>query len=293
MPDTILLVNAAAGGAERDLVAAAGDVLSHRGPVRTVETDAPGDLDELIAELDEEQLVVCGGDGSIHLAVARLDAAGRLDVPVGLIPLGTGNDLARGLDLPLDAEEAARRIVDGTAHPIDLLRSDDGRICVNALHAGVGVDAAQRAQDLKETIGPAAYPLGAIAAGMAVDGWDETVEVDGVPLRAATGGRVLMVAVMNALTFGGGTPMAPHAVADDGKLEVVLANVAGPAARAAFATQLRRGAHLDRDDVAHATGETVTIRGEPIGYNVDGELDEEEFTERTWRVEPGAWRLIR
>lgn len=293
MPASILLVNAAAGGAERDAVTAACDVIARQGPVRTVETDHAADLDELIHELEEERLVVCGGDGSVHLAVARLDAAGRLDVPVGLVPLGTGNDLARGLDLPLGAEEAARRIVEGRPQPIDLLRSDDGRICVNALHAGIGVDAARRAEDMKDAIGPAAYPIGAIAAGVAVQGWDVMVEVDGRPLRASVGERVLMVAVMNALTFGGGTPMAPHALADDGRLEVVVVNVAGPAARAAFATALRRGAHLDRDDVASTSGSSVTIRGEAIGYNIDGELEDDELTERTWQVDPGAWRLIR
>ena len=293
MSDTILLVNGSAGGAVRDQVAAACEVLSRHGNVRTVETGDTDDLDGLIAELDDERLVLCGGDGSVHLAVERLDAAARLDVPLGLIPLGTGNDLARGLELPLDAEEAAQRIIEGRPQPIDLLRSEDGHICVNALHAGVGVDAAQRAQDLKETIGAAAYPLGAIAAGVAVEGWDVTVEVDGEPLVASNGERALMVAVMNARTFGGGTPMAPHAVADDGRLEVVLVNVAGPAARAAFATQLRRGAHLDREDVAHTSGRSVTIRGEPIGYNIDGELDGSEVGDRTWRIDPGAWNLIR
>lgn len=293
MIDTILLVNGAAGSAVRERVEAAQAVLELDGPVRTVESEHADDVDALIAELEEERLVVCGGDGSIHLAVARLDAAGRLDVPVGLIPLGTGNDLARGLDLPLDAEEAAQRIRSGRPQAVDLLRSDDGRICVNALHAGIGVDAAERAQHMKGALGPAAYPLGAIAAGVATEGWYVSVVVDGDELRASVGERVLMVAVMNALSFGGGTPMAPHAVADDGELEVVLATAAGPAARAAFATQLRQGQHLDRDDVAHATGQRVTIRGEPIGYNIDGELDGELVDERTWWVEPGAWRLVR
>lgn len=293
MLETILLVNGSAGGAERDRVAAAEEVIAQDGPVRIVETDDADDLDQLIAALDEERLVVCGGDGSIHLAVDRLDAADRMDVPVGLVPLGTGNDLARGLGIPLEPEEAARRVVTGEPRPVDLLRSDDGLICVNALHAGIGVEAAQRAEDMKGAMGPVAYPLGAIAASVTVDGWDVTVEVDGEPLRASVGERVLMVAVMNALTFGGGTPMAPHAVADDGQLEVVVVNVAGPAARAAFATALRRGNHLDRDDVANAPGRSVTIRGEPIGYNIDGELHEAGVSERTWRVDAGAWRLIR
>lgn len=288
----VLLVNGDAGSADREAVAAAGEVLAAVGTVRTVETDVPDDLDDLLDDLDDEVLVVCGGDGSVHLAVDRLRAHGLLDVPLGLVPLGTGNDLAQGLGLPLEPEAAAERIRDGAPRHLDLLVSDDGAICVNALHAGVGVDAAERAQALKAAIGPIAYPLGALAAGVTTPGWDVSVEVDGRPLEPDVGGAVLLVAVMNVRSFGGGTPMAPGAEPDDGSLDVVVTTATGPAARAAFGNALRKGSHHERDDVASARGRTVTIRGEAIGYNVDGELDGAEFTSRTWTVEPGAWRLV-
>jgi diacylglycerol kinase family enzyme len=290
--DHVLLVNGDAGSADRQAVAAAGEVLATTGAVRTVETDAPDDLDDLLGDLDDEVLVVCGGDGSVHLAVDRLRAHGRLDVPLGLVPLGTGNDLAQGLGLPLEPDDAAERIRDGAPRDLDLLVADDGTICVNALHAGIGVDAAERAQALKAAIGPVAYPLGAVAAGVTAPGWDVAVEVDGRRLEPAVGGAVLLVAVMNLRTFGGGTPMAPEAEPDDGALDVVVTTATGPAARAAFGNALRKGTHHERDDVAAARGRTVTIRGEAIGYNVDGELDGEEFTSRTWTVEPGVWRLV-
>lgn len=288
----VLLVNGDAGSADRDAVETARQVLGAAGAVRTVETDTPGDLDEVVDDLTDEVLVVCGGDGSVHLAVERLRAHDRLDVPLGLVPLGTGNDLAQGLGLPLEPEAAAARVRDGAPHTLDLLVADDDTICVNALHAGVGVDAAERAQALKGAVGQVAYPLGAIAAGVAAEGWDVVVEVDGEALETVTGGPVLLVAVMNVKTFGGGTPMAPHADPDDGALDVVLTTATGPAARAAFGNALRKGEHLDRDDVAAARGGRVTIQGEAIGYNVDGELDGQEFTSRTWTVEPGAWRLV-
>lgn len=291
MPGYVMLVNEAAGSADRQAVDAARATLSRAAPVRTVETGSPEDVDDAIEALDDEVLVVCGGDGSLHLAVDRLRALDRLDVVLGLVPLGTGNDLAQGLELPLDPEEAADRICAGSPRALDLLVSDDGAVCVNALHAGIGVDAAARAQALKGTIGPVAYPLGAVAAGVAAAGWEVTVEVDGEPLGTDAGGPALLVAVMNVRTFGGGTPMAPHAEPDDGLLDVVLATATGPAARAAFGNALRKGEHLDREDVVSARGEEVTIAGASIGYNVDGELSDDEFTSRTWRVEPRSWRL--
>jgi diacylglycerol kinase family enzyme len=85
---TVLVANAHAGSEDREQVAAARRVLATQGPVAAFETGDPGDLDEVIAELDERRLVICGGDGSLHVAVAALQRAGRLDdVPIGLIPL--------------------------------------------------------------------------------------------------------------------------------------------------------------------------------------------------------------
>jgi diacylglycerol kinase family enzyme len=289
--DHVLVVNDAAGSTERDAVDAAADVLRAVGQVDVVETADVGALDAVLARRGEHRTVICGGDGSLHLAVARLRELGRLDLPLGLIPLGTGNDLARGVGLPFDdPAAAAARVRDGSPTRMDLLVDDTGRTCVNALHAGVGADASARADALKDKLSAVAYPVGAVLAGVAAEGVRTRVEVDG---QVLVDEDLLLVAVTNGTCFGGGATVCPDATPDDGRLDVLAVTAVGPIARAAFALALNAGEHLDREDVHLAVGRQVRIVGEGLRYVVDGELGEAAETDRTWRVEPGAWRLLR
>lgn len=292
-----LLVNDEAGSAEQDRIDAVVAAFRAADAATAVhETASPDEVDDVLQLLGPgDVLVVCGGDGSLHLAVERARAADLLeDLTFAVVPMGTGNDLARSLGTSEDVEEAVAGVLVGDARPLDLIVDDAGGVCVNALHAGIGVEAAERAQGMKERIGNAAYPLGAVIAGLAAEGRDVTVEVDGEPLRPGDeGDQVLLVAVLNGATFGGGAPVAPDARPDDGLLDVVVTTAVGPAARAAFAASLRSGTHLERDDVSWRQGREVRIAGERVGYNVDGELDTDGSTDRTFRILPGAWRMIR
>lgn len=289
--DHVLLVNAEAGSSDEEAVAAAADVLRGAGEVDVVATEGPDDLDAALDDLRGRRPVVCGGDGSLHLVVSRLRARDHLDVAVGLVPLGTGNDLARCVGLPLDdAAAAAERVRDGRPAPVDLLVEDTGRVCVNALHAGVGADAAARASALKDHLADLAYPVGAILAGVAADGVPTRVEVDG---EVVVDGDVLLVAVTNGTGFGGGAAICPAAQLDDGHLDVAVVTAVGAVARAAFGLALQRGEHLERDDVHVVRGREVRLRGEGLRYVIDGEIGDTHEADRTWRVEPRAWQLVR
>jgi YegS/Rv2252/BmrU family lipid kinase len=284
----LLVVNAAAGSA--DAAALDGALATLRGArdVEVARTSSPEDLDAVLDTLDGRALVVAGGDGSLHLAVARLRARGLLaDVPVGLVPLGTGNDLARGLGLPLDPSAAAEGILHARPRTLDLIEADDGRVVVNASHAGLGAAAAQRSEDLKDALGAAAYPLGALLAGVRESGSDLTVTVDGAVVSR---GPTLMVGIANGPSIGGGTPLAPGAVPDDGLLDVVVVTAVGPLARTAFAAALRRGTHVERDDVTTLRGREVEITGEPVPHDLDGEVVDPGPTR--YRIAPAAWRLL-
>jgi YegS/Rv2252/BmrU family lipid kinase len=286
----LLLVNEAAGSTDEATVAEVVEVLRAAGDVEVVDTAPPGALDAALERRGDRRLVVAGGDGSIHVLVEALRRRQQLDVPVGLVPLGTGNDLARGVGLPHDDPvAAAHRVLDGAPRPLDLLEADDGRVCVNAVHAGVGADAAVRAEDLKASLRELAYPVGALLAGIGADGAAVRVVVDGSVL---VDDEVLLVAVCNGTCFGGGATAAPDADPGDGALDVVAVTATGPVARAAFGLALQRGQHLGRDDVHLARGRTVTIVGEGLRDDVDGEVDDAPRAQRTWRVRPGAWRLL-
>jgi diacylglycerol kinase family enzyme len=281
-PGFAVVVNAEAGAAQQTAVDQVVRVLAEHGPTRVVDS---------VAELGDDRLVVAGGDGSLHAVVARLHADDRLaTTPVALVPLGTGNDLARGAGIPLDPGEAADRAATGTPHPWDVLVDAAGGIVVNAVHGGIGADAAARSEGLKGRLGALAYPVGAIAEGVRVDGWTLAVEVDGRRLDLP-GNRALLVGVGNGPTIGGGTPLFPGARGDDGLLDVVVSCATGPAARAAFALALRKGTHVERDDVVATRGTTVRISGDAIAYDADGEL-EDEVSDRSWRLLPGAWSLV-
>jgi diacylglycerol kinase family enzyme len=290
MRSYLVIANAHAGSVEREALDAAVGVLSATGPTEVRVSTDPAALDAALTALGGRVPVVAGGDGSLHLVVNRLRRLGRLDqVTVGLLPLGTGNDFARAVGVPLDPLEAAVALTNARPRRFDLLEDDTGRVVVNAAHAGLGAQAAAVAADHKPRLGPLAYPLGALLAGLREEGWALRVSVDGAPY--ATGERLLMVGVANGPTIGGGTPLCPTARADDGRLDVVAVAAVGPAARVGFAAALRAGTHLDRDDVHHLRGTRVQVSGEPVRHNADGELDA-EVTDRGYLVLPAAWSLL-
>lgn len=286
----LMVTNASAGSARWDRVEVARDRLETFATVEVVTTDGSADLDGVLNRLEGRVLVVVGGDGSVHQAVARLRTRGVLaDTTVGVIPLGTGNDLARGVGLPLRPDAAADVIGAGQVRHLDLVVDDTGGVAVNAVHAGLGAEAARHAAGIKPRLGSLAYPVGSLLAAVQEDGWQLEVRADGYPLDR--GRRALMVAISNGPTIGGGTPLCPPAHPDDGWADVVVVAAVGAAARAGFARALRESAHLARADVFHRRARHVTVVGEPVRFNADGEVSA-PVTRRQFRVEPAAWRLL-
>jgi YegS/Rv2252/BmrU family lipid kinase len=287
----LLVANARAGTAEDETIEVARAALAEQVNVEVVRPTDPQELDQVLGRLGGRMLVVAGGDGSVHLVVHTLfrhSAALLAETPIGLVPLGTGNDLANGLGIPTDPVEAARSCLDGTIRRLDLLATDQGEVVVNAAHAGLGAAAAERSEGMKSLLGGLAYPLGALIAGVREAGWDLEVTVDETRVHA---GRTLMVGVANAPYIGGGTPLCPVARPDDGLLDVVVVSAVGAAARVAFGVALRAATHLDRDDVLHVHGRAVTIAGESVAHDLDGELVG-SWNRCTYTVCPGAWQLV-
>lgn len=289
----LVVTNELAGRTEADSVAAAVRVLEGAGEaVEIVTCHAEEDLGRLLDRRAGQTVVVVGGDGSLHTFLRQLWRRGEAqDCPVGLIPLGTGNDFARGVGIPIDPVAAAKLIVDGSPHKVDLIVDDDNGVAVNAVHVGVGAEAAHAARPLKPWLRIAAFPIGAVLAGATAKGWRLKITVDG---RVVADGRrrVLMAGLANARTIAGGTAeLGPEASPVDGFADVTVSYAVGPLARIGYALALRRGRHPERTDVQHLKGRDVEVSGGPFHVNADGELTG-PATHKRWRVVPHAWRLV-
>ncbi|MCA2223907.1 diacylglycerol/lipid kinase family protein [Nonomuraea aurantiaca] len=287
----VVMGNPAAGGADDATRQAVLDILGREADVVVQVTERPADIERALEEHADRVPVVLGGDGSLHTLVAALLARDELATrPVGLVPMGTGNDMARALGIPLDPREAATIVLRGRERRMDLLVDDQGGIVVNAVHVGVGALASEQATPLKPWLRRAAYAVGALLAGLRAKGWRLGVRVDGETVADGRR-RILMVGVGNGTSIGGGTPLTPDARPDDGLADVVVSFAVSPWARLAFGVLLRLGRQRTRDDVVTLKGRSIAVDGEPAPANADGELGPAQPS-YAWTLRPSAWRII-
>ena len=279
-----------AGSVDDDLIAAVEKEMTGRGEFDLRQTSSRSDLEAAVDELGDRRLIVVGGDGSVHAVASVLHQRQVLGgTIVGLIPTGTGNDLARSLGIPFEVAEAVDVALGQNLRTLDVLETSEGDVVINVVHVGVGADAARAGKSVKGLLGAAGYTAGAVVAGVRATGWEVTIEVDGRAIVQPPE-SILMAAFTVGATIGGGTPIAPDAVVDDGQAEVVVSTATGPLSRIGFATDLRTGDHVEREDALTTRGQRIRMYGEPFPVNTDGEL-ESEVTERTWTLLPRAWTL--
>jgi len=214
-----------------------------------------------------DRIVVAGGDGSVGLC-ARL--AEELDVALAVIAVGTANDFARAHDLPLDVEEACAlaRTPDAATRRADLAEVGK-RPFVNAASAGLSVIAAREARPHKARLGPLAYAVGALKAGVSASPLACRVVCDGEECYA---GKAWQVVVGVTGAFGGGSEIGVSS-AQDGQLDVAVVPAGSRVGLVRRAYGMRSGRLTAQDDVPHLRGATVELEldGE-AQFNVDGEL---------------------
>ena len=230
-----------------------------------------------------DRIVVAGGDGSIGEGAA---AAAVADRPLAVIPVGTANDFARELDLPRDLDEACRLAVEGNqTERLDLGRFE-GRPFVNVVSAGLSPAASSEAEGLKSLVGPFAYTLGALRAGLTAQPLECTVHGDGKELFS---GHAWQVSVACTGAFGGGASL--DADASDGRLDVVVIPAGSRMALARRAFGMRRGTLRDQEPVGdHLAREVILEVPKRTRFNVDGEV--ERYGTAEFTVEPAAFDLI-
>ena len=289
--DSILLVsNARAGSVDDETVSAAVAVLRASASVDVRVTSGPGELEDVLDRLGSRRLVVAGGDGSLHGVVAELNRRNELKQTVlGLIPVGTGNDFARAIGIPLDPEASANVVLTGRVGPIDLVIDDAGSVVVNNARVGIGAEASRQASKWKERLGRVGYAVGAVEAAIRLRSLGLLIEVDG-EVVADVDHPILDVSIGNGATVGGGVPVNPEADPQSGQMDVVVSFAVGALARVTYGLDLLRSRHLARNDVLHRRGNVVSISGTPFYSSADGEVLD-PVRQRTWRVEKSAFEM--
>ncbi len=293
MPSLLAIANADAGSSDDAAVDEVVEALTGAVDVELVRTSSPDDLAEALSSRPTiDGIVVLGGDGSLHAVVQAIRDASRLgDLTVGLVPLGTGNDFAATLGLPLGPADAARVVVNGSTKAIDLVIDGEGDVVVNAAHIGIGAEAAAAAKPWKKALGPVGYAVGAAITGL------KGLTTPGARLRVTVDGKtlsrkepVIQVAIGNGRYVGGGAPLLPRADPSDGLIDVSVSYTESPRRRIAYAFSVRRGEHHRRDDVVYLRGTEIEVQGDALRCTSDGELTGAS-TRHAWRIEPGAMTM--
>ena len=269
MRDIALLTNPTAGKGKgaRMAMAALATLRESGAHVRAfVGRDADEALDlarEVVAD-GVDALVVCGGDGMVNLA---LQAVGGTSTPLGMIPAGTGNDIARYVDLPRnDPEAAARRVLAGTTRTIDLARVN-GRWFATVMAAGFDAVVNERANRMRWPKGQMRYNLATLAELRTFEPLPYVLDLDGTTLQLSA----MLVAVGNGPSFGGGLRITEGAVLDDGLLDVVIIKPMSKTELVRTYPRLFSGTVDTHPQYEHHLARRVTVAAPGIVGYADGE----------------------
>lgn len=301
MRSLLVITNAEAGTSDEETLSAALAVLHEEASVEVARTSNPGELDGVLHRAGGRTVVVAGGDGSMHAVVTALHKRHELaETTLALLPMGTGNDFARGNDIPLAVEEAARLVLTGEPRTVDLIVDETGNVVVNNVHVGVGAQASRKGARWKSrlgsigvgkvNLGKLGYPIGAAMSAFDPPNWRLRVEVDGRVVNDVDR-PVLMVAIGNGANVGGGTEVNPDADPEDGLLDVMISRAVSPRAKLGYVFHLQRGDHDERDDVITLRGRSVKVSGDEFWLSADGEISGPERS-RSWRLEREAYTMI-
>lgn len=301
MDPLLVITNAAAGTSDEETLEQALSVLREHASIEVAATSNPGELDGVLHRAGSRTIVVAGGDGSLHAVVNALHRRNELGKhTIGLLPLGTGNDFARSAGIPLEIEDAAQVLLDGTPQGVDILVDELGGVVVNQVHVGAGAQASRRGARWKKRLGAVGvgkvnlgklgYPIGALLAAIDPPHVRLHVEVDAETV-ADLDRPVLMVAVGIGASVGGGAELTPEAEVGDGKADVMVSFATGALAKFRYAADVALRRHQERDDVVYLRARSVAIAGEDFWCAADGEISGPE-RQRTWRVEPDAYAML-
>ena len=236
-----------------------------------------------------DRVFVAGGDGTLNEVLnglAQVDGA-LSAVVLAVVPLGTGNDFATAIGVPASPEDAVDALLGGAVAPVDVGRVND-RCFLNISAGGFIADVSDAVNpQLKTVLGKLAYLIG--GAQVLLD--YEPVSARVANAATVTKASLLAFAVCNSRLIGGGRLIAPHAIVDDGWLDVCLIHAMPTLEFVALLRRVSSGDHVDDDRVTYFRTQQLELAFDrTVRINTDGQVLEADGCR--YEVLPGAARVL-
>lgn len=282
----LLLVNRQARKGQKSLAQAV-DILNDLNfELIVVPIQSSQQLSQLIHKHREsvDLVIVGGGDGTLNAVV---DSLVETQLPLGILPLGTANDLARTLSIPQSIPEACRAIAQGQIKYIDL-GWVNGKYFFNVASLGLSVKITQQlSQGAKRRWGALAYGFTAMQILSRSRPFRAEIRLNGESVRV----RTIQIAIGNGRYYGGGMAIAEHAAIDDRQLDLYSLELKHWWQLFLMLWAFPRGQHGAFPWVRTLTGQEIEIHTlKPHTINTDGELT--ASTPACFRVIPGALGVL-
>ncbi|OUL20897.1 lipid kinase [Nostoc sp. 106C] len=245
-------------------------------------TEHPNRLTEIIRHYrDQVDLVIVGGgDGTLNAAV---DALVDTQLPLGILPLGTANDLARTLGIPNSLTEACTIIATGEQRRIDLGRVN-GKHFFNVASMGLSVKITERlTKEVKRRWGVFAYLATALQVMWESRPFSAEIRINGESIHV----RTVQIAVGNGRYYGGGMAVAHDATIDDQRLDLYSLEINHWWQIIPLLPAMRQGRHIKWREVRALQGQEMEVyTRKPRPINTDGEIT--TYTPAHFHVIPKA-----
>ncbi|RME47851.1 MAG: YegS/Rv2252/BmrU family lipid kinase [Caldilineae bacterium] len=234
-------------------------------------------------------VVAAGGDSTVSEVVNGLvQAAGNGEAgTLGIVPLGTANDLSDMLGIPRDWRVACRRLLAGETRVIDVCRVND-RYFGNNSAVGLEPMVTLEAERIQRIKGPVRYIVAALRAISRSPHWQARLRWDGGSFE----GPVTLVSVGNSPRTGGAFFMTPKAKLDDGLMDFVFAPALGRLSLLRLLPATFSGRHIRHRAVIYCTTTRLHIEMEPSPLQADGEVIDRQATRIEYAILPRKLRVI-
>jgi len=291
MPQTTRLVLNGKGAANPAVRVAINGLRRAGNTIEVRTTWESGDAARLAVEAMSDRvdrLVAGGGDGTINEIVnGLLGASERPDVALGILPLGTANDFARGCGIPLEPRDALALAIEGTPVAVDAGKAND-QYFMNVASGGFGAEVTTSTPpDLKRVMGGGAYALVGILTALKLEPYQGRMKgPDGDEDHAA-----LVMAVGNGRQAGGGFQVTPNALLNDGLLDVMIVRDFPGAALGQVLDELQKMDRADNEFVYYRQLPVVEIEADrEAPVNLDGEP--QRWNNMRFECLPGVLSLV-